>query len=298
MTGAQLAGWLRVLAKQVEAVDKVDGETYRAGPVTVQVAQSSTLRTWKQRNGSLEPPSVSDPSHDLIRETIRDAFETHAETLLRRIRDASETAVENGVARGVSAALDTISSIDLKNTTTSETDRLPRAVETPVVVAVAETEMGRELDSKTDATGKIACPENLSLTRGQVKRIQNDHFIPAEMVEPLVRRTTSEFVLRYLDDQSAARSLGAWRGCLTKAVVGNWTNGDKRRALLADFKTPDDVERERAHQRLLEATDRRAAAEDEARRRRLLGPETAKGPVPKDIPGAVLQLVKAVTGSS
>lgn len=138
MTGAQLAGWLRILAEQVESVDKVDGQTFRAGPIALPVAQSSTLRTWKQRHGSIDPPSVAaDPSHEAIRGAVRDAFEAHGETLVGRIRDAIETLELRSVAftsSQRSKELEVVEDTDRSSRTvesTSSTSSIPILGDTP-----------------------------------------------------------------------------------------------------------------------------------------------------------------------
>ena len=133
MNGAQLAGWLRYLADQVEAADRVTGLPFKAGPVPIQVPNSSSLRTWKQRHGTLDPPSVSNPSHGVIRQTIRDAFETQTETLLRRIRDAVETAVVGSGAPTVSLRSKALEVV-------GNTARLSRAGATTPTAATGETE--------------------------------------------------------------------------------------------------------------------------------------------------------------
>lgn len=287
MTGAQLAGWLRHLADQVEHHEKVDGEAYRAGPISIQVAQPSTIRTWKQRHGSLDPPSVSDPSHDVIREAIRDAFETHAETLLRRIWDASETAAEKGVARGVSAALDTISSLDLKNTTTSESDRSSRALEEAVVVASGETVVRRET---RNSEAFVPCPAELCLNAAQIANLEMNKGIPAHFV----RNVTAAFLAKYLGDPEDRRTEANWRKGLGTAVIRTWDSKHRQEYLTEEVDEQSRAAQAAAHQRLLDATDRKARAEDEARRRRLLGPKRTTPPMPEDPVVAIGQLTKGM----
>lgn len=138
MTGDQLAGWLMRLAHEVRGKASVDGE-YKSGPVRVVVPPPSTLRTFKQRHGSLDPPSVSDPSHDSIRDAVRDAFETHGETLLRRIRDAFETQLSGGAAPTFSQRSKVLEVVE-------EPDRSSRdegSKETPTTTTTGETLLGR-----------------------------------------------------------------------------------------------------------------------------------------------------------
>lgn len=214
MTGADLAGWLRHLADQVEPLSRVDGQTFDAGPCQLTVPNSSTLRSWKQRKGSLEPPGVSDASQRALREAVRDAFETEGETLLRRIRDAVETLASGG-------ALHASLLRDLKNTTTSEPDSVSRALGPAVVVAGGETLLGRET-----RTGEafVSCPADLRLNAEQLANLEMGKGIP----EHFAGNVTAAFVAKYLGDPDDKRTVANWRKGLGTAVIRTWDSKHRK----------------------------------------------------------------------
>lgn len=288
MTGAQLAGWLRSLADQVERNPKIDGETYRLGTVTVQVAPSSTLRTHKQRHGTLDPPPASNPSHDLLREAIRDAVLTSTETLVRRIRDGVETATEKAIGRGVSAALDTISSLDLKNTTTSKTDRSSRAVEETGVVVVAADET---IAGRNEAETRISCPPDLSLLDSQIANLEMCKGVPAHFI----RNVTQTFVGKYLGTPEDRRLEAGWRKCLWEAVSGTWDDRKKRDRFLYEEKETEKTDASKIAAQV-EASRRRADRERLERRELATGGvrRSEPPPPPKDQAGAVLALIRGI----
>src|SRR5690606_26740592 len=100
---------------------------------------------------------------------------------------------------------------------------------------------------------------------------------------------------RWMDDPAGARTLQAWRGSLVKAVVGNWKDGDKRRALLSDHKTPAQLADAAAIAARVAEAERRSLEERRARRELVGGPRKSEPPPPpKDQAGAVLALIRGI----
>ena len=121
MTPEQLRLWLLEFLPVLDALDKVDGQTFRAGPVTITVPNAAAQRQWKKRN-----PERFERVMGSVTESVTESV-TPSVTRSDHVTLSVTPSVTPSPAGGVSGVARTFSPEVLKNTHLSESDRSSRA---------------------------------------------------------------------------------------------------------------------------------------------------------------------------